>query len=151
MLNWNCPSTYMYMSQTSEQCYSSLEFNSVPHLPMLRIRNSHFVVIHIIESFLWINIPPLTTEHCVSIQWFSLDIITRWQQIHIILHNYCSNRALSAPKSGWEVSQYYELYIHQCTYLEVRDYTEVKINWCVLVWYTVCCCKSTTVVNSRIL
>ncbi len=28
---------------------------------------------------------------------------------------------------GHLFSQYYELYIHQCTYLDVRDYTEVKL------------------------
>ena len=29
---------------------------------------------------------------------------------------------------GHIFSQYCELYIHQCTYLDVRDYTEVKMN-----------------------
>ena len=55
-------------------------------------------------------------------------------------------------------SQYYELYIHQCTYLDVRDYTEVNlIDMC---WFgilqvgptaCICRCKSTTVVNNRIM
>ena len=53
------------------------------------------------------------------------------------LEEWCGLKVRHSPR-GQRFSQYYELYnyTHQCTYLDVRDYTEVNINLCVLIWYS---------------